>query len=108
MRLLLDESVSVGLRRSLQAHQVTTVGEMGWSGVKNGRLLALAAASFDAFITVDKNLQHQQNIATLPVSVILLDTYSNELAVLLPLIPSLERTLSSLAHKTFVRVTSGA
>ena len=56
MRLLLDESVPGRLLRSLTDHSVRTVVEAGWSGVKNGKLLALAAAEFDAFITVDKNL----------------------------------------------------
>ena len=80
---------------------------MGWSGIKNGQLLALAAVDFDAFITVDKNLPYQQNLPTLPVSVVLLDAYSNELAVLLPLVPPLERALSSLEPKTYVRVSLG-
>ena len=59
MRLLLDESVPGRLRRALPNHQVRTVVEMGWSGVKNGKLLALAANDFDAFTTVDKNLAYQ-------------------------------------------------
>lgn len=41
-------------------HLVRTVVEAGWSGVKNGKLLALAATEFDAFITVGKNLPFQQ------------------------------------------------
>ena len=49
MRLLLDESVPVRLRRYLPSHSVRTVVEMGWSGIKNGDLLRLAAASFDVF-----------------------------------------------------------
>lgn len=81
---------------------------MGWSGIQNGELLALAAVDFDAFITVDKNLPYQQNLSTLPVSVVLLDAYSNELGVLLPLVPNLERALSSLSAKTYVRVSLGA
>lgn len=58
MRLLLDESIPVKFRRSLPNHNVRTVVEMGWSGVKNGKLLALAADNFDAFVTVDKNLPY--------------------------------------------------
>ncbi len=53
MRLLLDESIPVKFRRSLPNHDVRTVVEMGWSGVKNGKLLALAADGFDAFIIPD-------------------------------------------------------
>ena len=72
MRLLLDESVPSRLRRSLPDHAVRTVVEMGWSGVKNGRLPALAANEFDAFVTVDKNLPYQQNLTTLPIAVLVL------------------------------------
>ena len=107
MRLLLDESVPSRLRRSLVGHEVRTVVEMGWSGVQNGELLALAATEFDAFITVDKNLPYQQNLAMLPVAVIVLDAPSIELPALLPLLPALERVLASLKLKTYVRVTVG-
>lgn len=107
MRLLLDESVPNGFRRSLLSHAVRTVVEMGWSGVKNGQLLALAANEFDAFITVDKNLPYQQNLTTLPLAVIVLDVVSNDLPTLLPLIPALERVLSSLKPRTYTRVESG-
>jgi hypothetical protein len=50
MRLLLDESVPRRLRRASPGHSVKTAVEMGWGGVKNGALLVLAAAEFDAFI----------------------------------------------------------
>lgn len=104
MRLLLDESVPSRLQRALAGHAVRTVVEMGWSGVKNGKLLALAAADFDAFITVDKNLPYQENLTTLPIAVVLPDAISNELNALLPLVPELERQLSSLSPRTYLRV----
>ena len=105
MRLLLDESIPVKLRRSLPNHDVRTVVEMGWSGVKNGKLLALAADEFDAFVTVDKNLPYQQNLTTLPVAVVVLDAVSNELPALLPLLPSLEQALQKLKPRTYLLVT---
>lgn len=77
---------------------------MGWGGVKNGALLALAAQGFDAFITVDKNLQYQQNLRALPLAVIVLDARSNELAHLLALVPKLEETLADLPRCSLVRV----
>ena len=107
MRLLLDESVPSRLRRALPTHSVRTVGEMGWSGVKNGKLLALAAVEFDAFVTVDKNLPYQQNLTTLPIAVIVLDAMSIELPALLPLMSALELQLSSLMPKTYVRIVAG-
>ena len=104
MRLLLDESVPARLRRHLPSHSVRTVVEMGWSGVKNGDLLRLAAASFDVFITVDKNLPYQQSLATLPLAVIVLDAQSNDLPALLPLMPKLEATLSNVQPRTYTRI----
>jgi hypothetical protein len=108
MRLLLDESVPSRLRRFLPNHDVKTVVDMGWGGIKNGKLLALAATGFDAFPTVDKNLPFQQNLATLPVAVVVLDAYSNELAALLPLVQQIEQALSSLQPRSYVKVGSGA
>ena len=55
-------------------------------------------------ITVDKNLPYQQNIAALPLAVVLLSAYSNELHVLLPLVPKLEEVLATLQRKTFVQI----
>ena len=108
MRLLLDECVPARLRKALPSHEVTTVGQAGWSGIKNGKLLALAAASFDAFITVDKNLPYQQNAASLPIAVLVLDAVSNELTYLLPLVPALERELSNLGTRRYVLVGAEA
>jgi hypothetical protein len=96
MRLLLDECVPARLGKALSGHDVSTVGGAGWSGIKNGRLLALAATRFDAFITVDKNLPCQQNAAVLPIAVVVLDAVSNELAYLLPLMPKLQAALHQL------------
>lgn len=96
MRLLLDECVPARLRQALPSHQVSTVVQEGWSGIKNGKLLALAAAGFDAFITVDKNLPYQQDTSKLPVAVLVLDAASNELPYLLPLVPALEDALVNL------------
>ena len=104
MRLLLDESVPARLQRSLPTHAVRTVVEMGWGGVKNGALLALAAKEFDAILTVDKNLPYQQSVTNLPVAVIVLEAFSNELAALLPLIPKIEQALGNLQPRTIVRV----
>ena len=108
MRLLLDECVPSRLRRALPSHQVSTVVQEGWSGVKNGKLLALTASAFDAFITVDKNLPYQQNTASLPVTVLVLDAVSNELPYLLPLVPALEAALANLKPGTYLLVRAEA
>ena len=102
MRLLLDESVPRRLSVALPAHTVKTAVEMGWSGVKNGALLALAAEEFEAFITVDRNLPYQQNVAVLPIAIVILVAHSNELQALLPLVPRLEEALATLQPRSLV------
>lgn len=52
-RLLLAESISSRWRQPLTDHSVRVVAESGWFGVKRGKLLALAAVEFDAFIAVE-------------------------------------------------------
>ena len=62
MKVLLDECVPRKLKRELTEHEVLTVTEYGWSGIKNGKLLTLAEAEFDVFLTIDQNLKYQQNV----------------------------------------------
>ena len=85
-------------------HSVRTVVEMGWGGTKNGKLLALAGTQFDALITVDKNMQHQQSMSSLPIAVVVLRAQSNELDFLLPLLPELELVLAELRPQTVVSI----
>ncbi|MCP2011860.1 hypothetical protein L1274_005614 [Duganella sp. HSC-15S17] len=73
--------------------------------MKNGLLLLKAASNFDVFITVDKNIQHQQNLGSLPISVVVLDAPSNALASLLPLIPGLTQALASLPPLAITRIS---
>ena len=63
MKILLDECVPAQVRNALAGHEVSTVQQMGWTGLKNGELLAMAeSAGFDLFILADKNLRYQQNL----------------------------------------------
>jgi len=63
MKVLLDECVPRPLRRALTGHEISTIDEAGWKGLKNGVLLRQAEERFDAFVTADKNLRYQQNLA---------------------------------------------
>ena len=64
MKLLLDESLPRDLATCFpDTFEIKTVPGMGWSGSENGKLLTLAAdAGFKALITVDKNIEYQQNL----------------------------------------------
>ncbi len=88
MRVLLDECVPRALRIELPGHEVKTVAEAGWAGVKNGGLLQLAAKDFDVLLTVDRNLEYQQNFSALALAVIVMDASSNDIVVLRPLMPA--------------------
>ena len=104
MRILLDESLPDELRSELADHEVGTVRGMGWSGLKNGELLARSAGKFDVFLTADQNLQYQQNLRNLPVSIVVLAAKSNRIQDLRPLIPKLIKSLPSLSARTLVRI----
>ena len=73
MRVLLDEQLPRHLARELRGHDVSTVQQKGWAGLKNGELLRMAAdAGFDVFVTADRNLEFQQNLSQMGLGVILL------------------------------------
>lgn len=88
MRVLIDECLDWRLARGLPGHEVTPVPRMGWAGIKNGRLLALAENDFDVFITGDRNLSFQQNTTNLSLAVIVLSAASTKLQDTLPLMPA--------------------
>jgi predicted nuclease of predicted toxin-antitoxin system len=95
VRILLDECVDWRLSRALVGHDVRTARQMGWASIKNGELLALACDRFDVFVTVDRNLPHQQNIRALPIAIIVLHAKTNRLADLLPLVSNLLAAIRS-------------
>jgi len=88
MRVLLDECVPRALRNELPDHEVKTVAEAGWAGVKNGALLQLAAKEFDLLLTVDRNLEYQQNFSGVSIAVIVIHAQSNDILLLRPLMPA--------------------
>jgi hypothetical protein len=62
MKILFDQGTPAPLRHTLAGHAVSTAYEMGWARLENGDLLDVAESSFDAFVTTDPNLRHQQNL----------------------------------------------
>jgi hypothetical protein len=95
MKVFLDECVDWRLSRDIGGHEVKTAREMGWTSIKNGELLALAAGEFDVFVTVDRNLAFQQNLDALALPVIVLRAPTNRLADLKRLVPRLLAAIAS-------------
>jgi Domain of unknown function (DUF5615) len=96
VKLLLDECIDRRLAKDLEAHDVKTVPQMGWAGIKNGALLRVAENEFDVFITVDRNLSFQQNLPKFNIAVLVLHAPSNRLADLRPLALKILSTLTTL------------
>ena len=104
MRILLDESVPSPMGRLLVGHEAISVQKRGWSGVKNGKLLALAAGEFDVLLTADKGVEYQQNLQTLPVAVLIVLAKSNRMEDLVITIPAVLAALQTLAPRTLQKV----
>ena len=104
MRILLDESVPSSMGRLLVGHEAMSVQKCGWSGVKNGKLLALAAGEFDVLLTADKGIEYQQNLQTLPIAVLIVLAKSNRIEDLATAIPAVLAALQTLAPRTLQKV----
>ena len=75
--------------RELRGHEVATVPQRGWAGIKNGDLLTLAEKEFDAFVTVDRKISVQQDLTRFQNAVLLLRAPTNRLEHIRPLAPAL-------------------
>jgi hypothetical protein len=73
LRILIDESLPRSFAAEFAGHNVSTVPGQRWNGLQNGVLLHTAAqAGFDVFLTGDRSLPHQQNLAAIGISVLVL------------------------------------
>jgi hypothetical protein len=68
---------------------------MGWADLKNGRLLNSAQVDFDVFLTVDQNIEHQQNVPDFTIALVVLIAPNNKVETLAELVPGLEALLPS-------------
>ncbi len=111
MKILLDESLPINLKADFgPGYEVKTVRDMGWLGKKNGELLrlilsytemprgmSLQVKGFTYFITVDKNLRHQQNLEGISITIFLLQAANNR-----------RETLQTLMQKVKVKIEDGS
>jgi len=84
MKILLDECVTKKLKYYLSQHEVLTVTEMKWSGLKNGKLLTECVNNnFDLLLTIDKNILFQQNISNYNLILVVFDSESSKIEELI-------------------------
>jgi len=106
MKVLLDECAPRQLKAFLAAegYFCRTVQEEGWSGIQNGKLLALADPAFDVLITIDKGIQYQQNMTGRRIAIIIVHGRSNRLIHLSPHFPACVEVLKSIHPGQVVQV----
>lgn len=104
MTVLLDECLPRPLKKCLRGHETRTVQEMGWAGKSNGDLLALAESSFDVLLTIDANLDYQQNLRGRRLAIIVLLAVSNRYEDLASLEPAIIVAVKTIKPGTVVRI----
>jgi len=78
--------------------------EMGWTGIKNGKLLALAGTQFDCFLTVDANIEKQQHLPGIPVAILLVRAINTNPGTITALVPAIRDALAKIQPRQFVQV----
>ena len=95
MKLLLDENLPKRLKQDFAEYEIYTVRDKNWNGIKNGELLKLMIEEgFNALLTFDKNLQHQQNFNKYTIAVFVMTAHINSYEVLSLLSPQIKAILS--------------
>jgi predicted nuclease of predicted toxin-antitoxin system len=97
MKILLDENLPTKLKYNFgEGFEIFTVKDLGWLGKKNGELLGLATFNgFDIFLTIDKNLIHQQSIHKFDLKFIVLLATDNKHQTLQPFIEKIKILLTN-------------
>ena len=104
MRVLLDENLPVDLAAELVGHEVATVRGLGWQGIKNSELLQRAQESYDVLVTMDRNLEFQQDIAGFDLGVVLILSPSNRMMHLRPIVPAVLEAIGTGRSGRVLRV----
>jgi len=102
VNILIDESLPRYVKTMVSNHTASTVQAMGWSGIKNGPLLALAESRFDVFLTGDKNLRYQQNLEGRRLSIVVFP--SNRLQIVKSLASALTAALDQIPSGAYIEL----
>lgn len=97
MKLLLDECLPKKLKQEFAGHEVFTIDEAGFKGLKNGKLIQSASETgFEVLISVDKNIEYQQNKTNLTLAILVLSARNNRVESLLPLMSEALKVLGTI------------
>ena len=107
MRVLLDENLDWRLVRHFDADfQVTTVSRQGWKGTRNSELLQQAEAAFDVLVTMDRSIEHQQNLSKYNIGVILISARSNRIQNIQPAMLRVNEIIREVQPGQVIHVTA--
>ena len=108
MKILLDESLPRKLKNDFGInHEVWTVRDKGWLSKKNGELLKLMITNgFELFVTADQNLQYQQKIEKLPLTIAVLKGSDNRRSTLQNLIPILFKRINEGSLPNVIEISA--
>lgn len=104
MKILLDECIDRRLGREFVGHDVRTVPQVGWAGIKNGELLRLAQSEYAAFVTTDQNLEIEQNLRSFSIAILVMHAKTSRVSDLRPLIPELLAKLNMCKPGTVTHI----
>jgi predicted nuclease of predicted toxin-antitoxin system len=104
VKVLFDTCVPRPLRKNLPGHEIKTAQEMGWDRVRNGDLIQMAEAVFDAIVTSDQNLKYQQNVTARRIGIVVLP--ANYLPAVLKLARKIATALSEILPGAFIVIQS--
>jgi len=105
VKILLDECIDWRLKDAFADSSVSTVQDEGWLGRKNGDLLrSAAAAGFQVFVTIDKNIRFQQNLSEFPLIIVVLSSVRSTLRDLKPLVPKAQALLRTATSGSILTI----
>jgi hypothetical protein len=103
MLVLFDQGTPVAIADVLLGHEIKTAKQMGWDTHNNGELLRRAEETgFDIFLTTDKNLAYQQNLAGRRIAIVVLGR--NRWSILKAVLPQIVGAVNGAARGSYVIV----
>ena len=105
MKILLDECVPKKIKALLIDHTVFTIGQLEWSGLKNGMLIKRAEQkNFDILLTIDKNICYQQNTSSYNIAIVILNANNSNIETLQDYIPSFLNQINTFEKGKFYTI----
>jgi hypothetical protein len=104
MRILLDECVNPRVKAAFPGHEARTVIEMGWGGMTNGVLLAIAQKEFQVFVTIDQNIEYQHDFKKVWLGVLVVKVPDNKIRSYRPIFDAMLEASVRLAPGEVVHV----